>query len=76
MTTELAQLKANPLSAIEIAVGAPAPNLEPQNPSSGIELDGVYSDDVTRFILKKARFSRYAFLCYTSPFHATNWTQR
>ncbi len=58
MTTELAQLSSNPLAAIEIAVGPPAPELPHQNPDNGIVLDGIYSSDVTRFVLKKARFSR------------------
>lgn len=55
---ELNKFKENPLSAIDIAVGDPAPNLVPQHPSEGVVLDAVYSDEVTRFIMKKARWSR------------------
>lgn len=67
MMADLSQLKTNPLSAIEIAVGDPAPKLTSQNPEHGIILDQVYSSDVTRFILKKARFSRYVLLVTFIP---------
>jgi len=55
---ELETIKQNPLAAIEIAVGDPFPKLKAQDPENGYTIDGVFRSEETRFIMKKARFSR------------------
>lgn len=55
---ELEELKKNPLAALEIAVGDPFAQLKAQDPKDGYSMDQLYRSEDTRFILKKARFSR------------------
>lgn len=55
---EIERLKQNPTSALEIAVGDPLPDLKRQDPNSTPTLDGVFSEEIVRYIMKKARFSR------------------
>lgn len=57
MAAELNAFKKNPLAAVEVAVGDPFPKLISQKKGS-IYIDQFYKKENTRFILKKARFSR------------------
>jgi len=57
MAAELNAFKKNPLAAVEVAVGDPFPKLIAQKKGS-VYIDQFYRKEKTRFILKKARFSR------------------
>lgn len=57
MTTEIKNAMNDPNSAIQIAIGDPAPKLVPQRRSEGIEKDAVYYDEPKRYVLKKAHLA-------------------
>lgn len=59
------KLLKDPLRTIEIAVGDPFPELKIQERDSGIEKDGVFHDQVTRYVLKKAHLSFDDFRVYS-----------
>lgn len=58
MTDEMKKAAADPATAMQIAVGDPAPVLVPQKRGSAIELDKVYFPDTKRYLVKKAHMSR------------------
>lgn len=57
MTDELKRVAGDPNYAVQFAVGSPVPNLAPQSRGSGIEIAGIYFNDVKRFVLKSAHLS-------------------
>lgn len=65
LTSDEHKLLRDPLRTIEIAFGDPFPELKIQERDSGIEKDGVFHDQVTRYVLKKARLSFDDFRVYS-----------